>query len=107
MKYWGFYTSDELKAETQRIAIELNESDAEYIRKAVEQRNAQYPQSDKVKQMDAIGKLVDKGFISQEELKEAVKPLLPDKKPTIPELKEQVKKMERPKMVEYLGKGGK
>lgn len=40
MKYWKFYASEELKAETQRIALQLNESDAEYIRKAVEQRNA-------------------------------------------------------------------
>jgi len=45
MKYWGFYASDALKAETQRIATDLDESDADYIRKAVEQRNAQYKQT--------------------------------------------------------------
>lgn len=39
MKYRGFYCSDELYTEMQRIATELNESDSEYIRKAVENRN--------------------------------------------------------------------
>lgn len=52
MKYRGFYCTDELYLEMQSIAEKLNESDAEYIRKAVEQRNAQYKQikeGDKVK----------------------------------------------------------
>jgi hypothetical protein len=40
MKFKGFYCSDELFKQMQDIAIVLNESDSEYIRKAVEQRNA-------------------------------------------------------------------
>jgi hypothetical protein len=39
MKYWGFYATKELKAETIKCAEALNESDSEYIRRAVEQRN--------------------------------------------------------------------
>lgn len=39
MKYWGFYASEELKAETIKCAEAANESDSEYIRRAVEQRN--------------------------------------------------------------------
>jgi hypothetical protein len=45
MKYWGFYASEELKAETIRCAIAANEDNSEYIRKAVEQRNTQYEHS--------------------------------------------------------------
>jgi hypothetical protein len=41
MKYWGFYATEELKAETIKCAETLNESDSEYIRRAVEQRNTQ------------------------------------------------------------------
>jgi hypothetical protein len=35
MKFRGFYCSDELYTAMQHIAISLNESDSEYIRKAV------------------------------------------------------------------------
>jgi hypothetical protein len=35
MKFRGFYCSDELYTAMQNIAISLNESDSEYIRKAV------------------------------------------------------------------------
>lgn len=42
MKYRGFYCGDKLYAELQRCAEILDETDSEYIRKAVEQRNAQY-----------------------------------------------------------------
>jgi RNA polymerase-interacting CarD/CdnL/TRCF family regulator len=39
MKYWGFYASEELKAETIKRAEQLNVSDSEYIRIAIESYN--------------------------------------------------------------------
>jgi antitoxin component of RelBE/YafQ-DinJ toxin-antitoxin module len=39
MKYWGFYASEELKAETIKCAEQLNISDSEYIRIAIEAYN--------------------------------------------------------------------
>jgi hypothetical protein len=44
MKMHNFYCSEELWKAMQERAIEINESDSEYIRRAVEQRNAQYKQ---------------------------------------------------------------
>jgi len=41
MKYWGFYVSEELKADTIKHAEQLNVPDSEYIRMAVESYNAQ------------------------------------------------------------------
>jgi hypothetical protein len=42
MKFHGFYCPDELWKAMQDAATSLNESDSEYIRKAVEMRNAQH-----------------------------------------------------------------
>ena len=42
MKYRGFYCPDELWQEMQRCAEIADESDSEYIRKAIEMRNKQY-----------------------------------------------------------------
>lgn len=39
MKYKGFYCDEKLYKEMQNCAITLNESDSEYIRKAIEIRN--------------------------------------------------------------------
>lgn len=55
MKYWGFYASEELKAETIKCAEALNESDSEYIRRAVEQRNAQQIRQYKQEQVNNGG----------------------------------------------------
>ena len=44
MKYWGFYASTELKAETIECAKKLDIGDSEYIRKAVEAYNKQMQQ---------------------------------------------------------------
>jgi hypothetical protein len=40
MKFHGFYCSNELYTKMQDIAVSLNESDSEYIRRAIEERNA-------------------------------------------------------------------
>jgi len=39
MKYWGFYVTEELKAQTIKCAKAANESDSEYIRWAIVLRN--------------------------------------------------------------------
>ena len=117
MKYWGFYASEELKSQTIGCAKSANESDSEYIRKAVEQRNAQYGN---VKSMP-------KQFASPDEIYEEhkaarTKPTIEDvaekavkkidvsaekPKPSIQELKEKVKEMEKPQQVQTFMKGGK
>ena len=48
MKYRGFYCSEEIYKEMQEIAVGLNESDSEYIRKAIEMRNENYKHEPKV-----------------------------------------------------------
>jgi hypothetical protein len=122
MKYWGFYVSEELKAQTIECAKTANESDSEYIRKAVEQRNAQcaltcscgkqvfhvstngkFAMCECGKTYDNSGKEVETNSLIKK-FGETVSL----KKPTIPELKEKVKKMEKPdRMVQSFMKGGK
>lgn len=132
MKYWGFYASEELKAETQRIAAlpEVNESDSEYIRKAVEMRNEQYGKisiqimTDKERVEKAIWREENRIKASESKSKNEFESTLTqpsqiivgeqeskiaDKivNPSIQSLKEQVKQMEKPQMVNPLMKGGK
>jgi len=98
MKYRGFYCSDELFKAMQDIAISLNESDSEYIRKAIEERNAKHkPNTITEEQAD---KMIDNLSIRKEF--EVFKELAHKESiPTIPEPKE------KPKMVQSFMKGGK
>ncbi len=85
MKYRGFYCPDELYKKMQDAAISLNESDSEYIRKAVEERNVKL-KSTKVLGMEVK---IDQNLKGNEFY-------LSEKKPTIPELKEKEMPEERP-----------
>jgi len=129
MKYRGFYCSDEMWAKITECAIAADEDNSEYIRRAVEMRNAQHAQKttvDLIKEMDdksekAIKELsgvnpvalgmgkqktvikegyaeIAENFLTQQKAVEGKA-----KKPSIPELKEKVKEMERPTFF----KGGK
>ncbi|MGE5631393.1 MAG: hypothetical protein ACM3TR_09890 [Caulobacteraceae bacterium] len=63
MKYWGFYASAELKEETIKCAIAANEDNSEYIRKAIEMRNAQYNAVNTVTaelSEEPIGRIIEK-----------------------------------------------
>ncbi len=87
MKYWGFYASTELREETIRCAIVADEDNSEYIRKAVEMRNAQMKPEVKRPVLAA----------DVEKAREAMKKVNDrNGEPSIAELKEQVKDIEKP-----------
>lgn len=72
MKYWGFYASEELKDETIGFAKSINESDSEYIRKAIEQRNEQYEPIENIKKKleERIANMTEEEKQINEEIKE-------------------------------------
>lgn len=57
MKYHGFYCDDELWKEMQKAAIELDESDSEYIRKAVDNRNKFEAANTSIEELDSTHKV--------------------------------------------------
>jgi len=89
--------NEELYKTTVDLADKANEYLSDYIRKAVEQRNAHCKQDEVLKDYaEPLSK-------EQKQLTEAYKT-----KPTIPELKEKVKEMEKPdKIFHPCPKGGK
>jgi hypothetical protein len=80
-----FKPTKQLREQTEAIADSLGESLSDYVRKAVETYNTMNQQHSPV---DSTHK---NNTVS---------------KPTIPELKEKVKEMEKPKMVQSFAKGG-
>uniref|UniRef100_A0A6H1ZZZ6 Uncharacterized protein n=1 Tax=viral metagenome TaxID=1070528 RepID=A0A6H1ZZZ6_9ZZZZ len=85
--------TEQLRQQTEAIADSLGESLSEYVRKAIEQRNAQYNNP-------GIGM----GYVENGEIK--IKPAA--SKPTIESVAEKaVSKIERPKMVKSFMKEGK
>lgn len=59
MKYRGFYCPDDLWTEMQHCAEIVDESDSEYIRKAVEMRNVQINAINKVPAEKIIEKFIN------------------------------------------------
>lgn len=122
MKYWGFYASIELKAETIECAKKLDIGDSEYIRKAVEAYNKQFDSTHTKMLKEEFGLELHNGkFKEVQQPKPTVESILDEAlkkkekgidfkeqlKPTISELKEKVKEMESPKMCKSFGKDGK
>lgn len=111
MKYWGFYLPERLKAETINCAITANESDSEYIRKAVEERNVRYKfQANPKDWVVRVGNApdIELGIAGETNKPDAADVIIQAiTKPTIPDLKEKVKQMEKPKMIKSFMKGEK
>jgi len=90
MKYHGFYCTPELWEAMRKAAIKLDESDSEYIRKAIEQRNNS-------------GQAKATKSTIPEYTTETIEPKRVDTKPSIQEPKEKVREMEgRSQMVQPL-----
>lgn len=89
MKYRGFYCPDDLWKDMQFAAEKLDESDSEYIRKAMEERNARYALKTALSQTHPAN---PESYVAN---------------PITPEPKEKARETEQPKMVQSFMKGSK
>jgi hypothetical protein len=94
----AFKVTEQLRQQTEALADAAGETLSDYIRKAVEMRNAQYTKTFPVPFMSQNLEAAEALFNGEHPHKQD------NVKPTIPELKEKVKEMEKPRMVQYLGK---
>jgi hypothetical protein len=90
MKYRGFYCPDDLWKDMQSAAEKLDESDSEYIRKAIEMRNAYTVKVKDIPAEDILNKFMEE----------------PDKF-NIKPVKAGTLKAGKPKMVQSFMKDGK